>query len=302
VAISGQPMIHGVSERGVVVVVLWLDRAGGDPPAAPGIVVTGPVSAGPGTITVAGIARPFEADLGVSIEDASGRPVEAVYSGSTDRGTIGASGYGVETSDWTEAWAPFAVGAEGLAPGDYTMVLDARGGGESPGGPRALHLPFSITERGREPALATAAELDVVRALVDWAGAGRDAGGASDAVAPPLATEVTLHLGLQQTTAATRAELDDPATWVFGAETFNGRRGDFSPLAYLAGAGPLRVTSGPIPHCAGPPLDWPAELDGLRQVNVEPVGASSCVSWFAVSLFLDPSGRISAVALDLWEP
>ncbi|MCP5030635.1 MAG: hypothetical protein GY939_02455, partial [Actinomycetia bacterium] len=47
---------------------------------------------------------------------------------------------------------------------------------------------------------------------------------------------------------------------------------------------------------------WPAEYDGLRQINIEPIGIDSCISWFGVSVFLDSSDQIAGVVLDLFGP
>ena len=88
---------------------------GSPPPSGAGVVLTSPVLAGSGAVDVVGLARPFEATLEVSLEDASGDPVEAVFSGSDFLGTISTSEYGVGATDWLEAWGMFAVRAEGLA-------------------------------------------------------------------------------------------------------------------------------------------------------------------------------------------
>ncbi|MEM7325528.1 MAG: DUF6636 domain-containing protein [Actinomycetota bacterium] len=84
---------------------------------------------GPGSVSLAGVARPFEASLDASIEDASGEPVEATFTGSGSLGTRIASTYGVRTSDWLSAWGVFDLTIEQLEPGDYTIVLDSGQGG-----------------------------------------------------------------------------------------------------------------------------------------------------------------------------
>jgi hypothetical protein len=37
-------------------------------------------------------------------------------------------------------------------------------------------------------------------------------------------------------------------------------------------------------------------------VSITPADHASCLDWWAVDLFLDDSGRILGVNLDLWEP
>ncbi len=85
------------------------------------------------------------------------------------------------------------------------------------------------------------------------------------------------------------------------AEVFNAWSGPFDLLEPLRTRPHVRVTEGSIAHCAAPPIDWwPGESP--EQVNLEPVGIDSCLEWYAVSLRVDGSGRISEVVLDLWEP
>jgi hypothetical protein len=37
-------------------------------------------------------------------------------------------------------------------------------------------------------------------------------------------------------------------------------------------------------------------------VSLEPSDVDSCLSWFAVDLYLDGDGDIAAVTVELWEP
>ncbi len=159
--------VHRLDDRGIVVVDLVVDSERAASPTGPGVVLTRQPWAGLGSFEAIGIARPFEANLGVAIYDDSGNPVEAVYSGSLSIGTIRATTYAVQTEDWTQAWAPFAVRAEGLVPGEYTMVLNAQGGSDNP---QTLQLSFTVAEPSvTETQLATSAELDTVRSLIDLA-------------------------------------------------------------------------------------------------------------------------------------
>jgi hypothetical protein len=283
--------LTGLPERGIAVIDLEFG-AGTTPPAGAGVVLTQPVRAGSGTIEVVGLARPFEATLGVRIEDDGGRPVEAVYSGSDFLGTVATDEYGVGTTDWVEAWGHFAVRAEGLPAGDYTLVLDGEGAGEDPD---TLRLPVALDEGGDRPALATPAQQEAAMALISFA-----RGGDADRV--PLADQVVLALGPDVFATASATELADRDGWTADvADGFGGFDGPFNALDQLQRTA-LRFTAGPVPHCAGPPRDWPAQFDGLDQVNIEPVGVDSCIDWFGVHLFLDQGGDIVGVSLDLFGP
>ncbi len=92
-------------------------------------------------VIVEGIARPFEATLGVEIVDANGETVTANYGGSSIGDIVGEQ-YGVNTTDWTSAWGSFIFWADGLAPGDYTLLLDGDGGRDNPD---LVEVPFSIS-------------------------------------------------------------------------------------------------------------------------------------------------------------
>jgi hypothetical protein len=37
-------------------------------------------------------------------------------------------------------------------------------------------------------------------------------------------------------------------------------------------------------------------------LTIQPAGVSSCLEWYAVSVFLNDAGPIERVMLDLWEP
>ena len=78
-----------------------------------------------GAVSFVGVGRPFEAVMDVSIEDSSGEPVEARFSGSGALGTREATSYGLGTTDWISAWGYFELTIEDLAPGQYTVVFDS---------------------------------------------------------------------------------------------------------------------------------------------------------------------------------
>ena len=284
VEVTGEPAF------GVVVIDIVLADDASPPLADDLVVVTPDPLVGAGSIEVSGLARPFEATLGVSIVDGDGEPVEAVYSGSSFLGTSRRTEYGVMTTDWIDAWGRFAVRAEDLAPGDYVMVLDD-GAGEPA---MALEIPFTITAAGPTPTLADDAGAAAAQALSDFA-----RGGPFESM--PLAAEVDLGLGLVELRTITDTDLADRSAWVTETDEFDGLVGPFSALDLVA-QGPSRITAGPIDNCAGPPLEWPAELDGLRQVNIEPIGVDSCLQWYGVHLFLDDEDRIAAVLVSVWGP
>ena len=279
--------ITTLAERGIAVIDLRL--TGPAPASGQGVALTRDPLIGPGSVDLVGVARPFEASLGATVVDEDGQPVEAVMSGNV--GTNRAVEYGVGTNDWLEAWGRWALRVEGLAPGDYTVRFDSGGVADA----ETFDVAVTIDQAGEEPTLATDTDQAVAAQLVGLARFG-----AIDA--DVLADEVALALGPEIERVATGDELTDPDNWWLGDEEgFEGLVGPFNPLQALQRTG-LRVTAGPVPHCAGPPRDWPAEFDGLRQINIEPIGIDSCLQWFGIHLFLDNDDRIAAVVNDLFGP
>lgn len=110
--------------------------------------------------------------------------------------------------------------------------------------------------------------------------------------------------------------LDEASSWTLDAGGFAGRTGPVNVLdpprdhllARLAPELPtkpdLRVSVGDRARCAGPALAVPKRLASLRHVTIEPEPSTiaSCLDWFAIDLFVDSSGHVVAVSLDLWEP
>ncbi len=261
------------------------------PPADGLVALTGEPMVGFGSITVNGLARPFEANLGVSVIDGAGNRVEAVYSGSSFFGTIRAEQYAVQTYDWTEAWAPFSVEVTDLPPGRYTLKLDPEGGSDTP---RTLDIPFEISEAGEAPELPGEAANQIALAL---------GGFGSGGTAPNFADQVIVRLGNQERLTLSATEADDPGNWVIEADGFNGWSGPFKPLEILAGRPFRRVTTGTVDHCASPPVEfWPGETITPAPIHLEPIGIDSCLQWFDVVIRADTRGRIQEVVLDLWEP
>ena len=119
----------------------------------------------------------------------------------------------------------------------------------------------------------------------------------------PFAEEVRLGLGSELHQTRSRAELADPAAWVIDVEWFRASSGPFSALELAAGARSTVVSVGEHPHCAGPPQPPPDDLVELARVSVQPDTTSrSCIEWWTVDLYVNDTGQIEAVTLDVWEP
>jgi hypothetical protein len=118
----------------------------------------------------------------------------------------------------------------------------------------------------------------------------------------PLAGEVTLGLNVVEFRVRNSAELAEHGAWDINVEEFDGITGRLSALDALAHHDFVRVSAGSIPHCAGPPLQWPAEFGQWRQINVEPIGIESCLQWSGVSIFLNAHDEIAAVVVDYFGP
>ncbi len=140
--------------------------------------------------------------------------------------------------------------------------------------------------------------LDQDRALVDLVDDfGRGVAGAR----PPTASTLRIGLlGLDPVVVLEGRNAQDVDRWRVpdGATV---ARPVLAELVLTGGA--YRVDLGPHPRCLGPDVSPAPPFAGLRQVAVTPLGAlQSCLDWWAVDLFVDGSGRIHGVNLDLWEP
>lgn len=237
-------------------------------------VLGGPVVGPGGTVEVWGLARPFEANIGTTILGPDGNPVN------------GAGPNFVMTSDWTEAWGLFQYRAVGLEPGEYLLTLVQQGVDEG----IEFAVPFTVPERA-DSETVTGADLpitDGVRAVA--AGQGAELA---------WADEVTVSLGTDHERTIT--DPGNPGSWTIDVDDWNGYVGPFDVLGPLrAEAGITYPAIGPVDHCAGPPLDIP--WDFTRQLTIQPAGITSCLEWYAVSVFLNDAGEIDRVMLDLWEP
>ncbi len=294
--------VSAFPDRGIVVVDLTIDRStqssGGPPANGNGVHLLREPLISEGGVDLVGIARPFEANLGVRVLDEAGTEVEAVFSGGRSWGTRRSVGYSVTTDDWAEAWGRFALRIAGLDAGQYIVELEADGASDEA---QPFRLPITVIRSGPTPSVPTDEEQSAALDLLNFAEWWNTEFGNADSMA--LADQVTLLLGADgERQIRSRAELGDRAGWGFDATDAFGYVGPFNIIDVLAKETGVQISSGPINHCAGPPLDWPTELDGLRQVNIEPVGIDTCLLWFGISLFLNGEGDIAAVALDLWEP
>jgi len=230
-----------------------------------------------GTLEVWGLARPFEANIGTTILDQSGGPVDGLLP------------Y-VMTNDWTEAWGLFQYRASELEAGEYLLTLVREGGDQ------AIELAVDFTVPARDPAdTVTEADLAVTDALLAFA---RGEIGAADG---GLANTVEIALGTAHT--ATVSDTDDPTAWVIDEELWNGYTGPFDVLGPLRRETGITTTAvGPQPHCAAPPLDTPVAWDTQRRLSIQPAGITSCLEWYAIDVFIDGDGTIVRVILDSWEP
>ena len=118
-----------------------------------------------------------------------------------------------------------------------------------------------------------------------------------------LADSVGLGLGEVLRARRTARQLQEPSAWRLDVDLFRGRAGTASALELIASErGALRVTEGPHPHCAAPPVPAPTQVADLDRVVVQPRDADGCLEWWTVDAFVNADGEIEAVTLDLWEP
>ncbi len=165
-----------------------------------------------------------------------------------------------------------------------------------PGGPVLIEADESLGSLGE-------AEHFLVEAL--WARS-QDPSELADLDDLSLADEVTLVLGISgiQRTVA-REDLADPETWVLDdrGQGYEGFAGPFSPLDVMRDRRHLIVSIGDHAHCAGRPRPAPVALADFTRVGITPGGIDSCLQWFALDLFIDPTtGLVHGISMDLWGP
>lgn len=113
---------------------------------------------------------------------------------------------------------------------------------------------------------------------------------------------IDLLIGDELVRSATPADLRDADAWVLPVEEYAGFAGPFDVLEPLGRPGPLAVSLGAQPHCAGPSRPTPPAYSGFVRVALEPAEYDSCIQWFVVNLYLDDADRLRAVQLDLFGP
>lgn len=182
--------------------------------------------------------------------------------------------------------------------------------------PSAELVPVPYPTNLRHSSGVTAADLALVRAFAQFAV--RPTPGYRDAVGfAAQGPRIGLGPALQRTPTS---DLAAESAWTFPARGFAGAAGPINildvPREHLMDTlfsrftdpsdtvTDLFVSSGDHRRCVGPPLPVPPELAHLRQLSMQPdpETLASCLDWFAVDLYLNRSGRVEAVSLDLLEP
>jgi hypothetical protein len=120
----------------------------------------------------------------------------------------------------------------------------------------------------------------------------------------PLASSVSLGLGPQIIRPVDSESLQDTEAWVVDVAEFRAHTGPFSPLAQLQSLDAYTVEIGEHPHCAGPPQPPPSGFENLQRVSVQPLSNSieNCLDWTTVDFYVNQSGQVEAITMDLWEP
>ncbi len=116
----------------------------------------------------------------------------------------------------------------------------------------------------------------------------------------PVAEEVGLGLGAVIDRTVPGGELKRRAAWTIDAEEYQGFAGPFSVLDLPDGAYDILI--GPHPLCAAPAVTAPDGLGSHRRVSLQPTDATSCIEWWTIDFFVDDSGRVDAITLDLFGP
>lgn len=123
---------------------------------------------------------------------------------------------------------------------------------------------------------------------------------------PPMSEVVALHLGHRLIASRVRAELRDsgagwricPPEGAYAAWScpFSG------PWHVRNAEGPLAVTSAPAAHLCLAQADRPPGLAGMDRVTITPDELTSCLSYWAIELYVTGAGRIAAVDVLRSEP
>jgi hypothetical protein len=119
----------------------------------------------------------------------------------------------------------------------------------------------------------------------------------------PFGDRVQLGLGDRLLKTRSAQALRDPAAWTLDAGLFRGGVGPFSSLEVLASnGGSLEYREGSYTRCASPSRAPPRRSPACAGSASSHANRVSCPRWFAVDVFVDESGDIRAVTLNLWEP
>lgn len=126
--------------------------------------------------------------------------------------------------------------------------------------------------------------------------------GAETLGAIPFSDQVAIGLGGEVVRTLTPSQLLEPSSWIIRRPLFAGRTGPFNALDQLR-RDPELWSITEVKH----PGEWPhsASLRGYQQnrrLTIEPTDITSIVEWWAVDVYLDDSGSIAAISLDLVEP
>lgn len=120
----------------------------------------------------------------------------------------------------------------------------------------------------------------------------------------PLADSVDLGLGPSIVKTVEAEQLRQPEAWKLDVELFRAYVGPFSAFDMLSGLADYESTAGEHPHCASPPVPPPDGHASHERISVQPqLGPQdSCLMWATVDFFLEPSGEVVAITLDMYEP
>ena len=121
----------------------------------------------------------------------------------------------------------------------------------------------------------------------------------------PMASVVSLGLGADIDLPSVPAQsLVNPANWIIDRTTFRAYEGPFSALDLLSRVSVFNSLTDDHPHCASPPVPAPDGFEDHGRIAIQPARTTidSCLQWFTIDLFVDDSGQVEAITLDLWEP
>src|SRR5690606_9406037 len=95
----------------------------------------------------------------------------------------------------------------------------------------------------------------------------------------------------------------DPRAWTLELDGRWAAQGPISALELLRDSATLSLTRDRPASCGStisPPV--PPELASLTRLTLSPTGGDSCLTWFAVDVYLNGTGSIVAVTVELYEP